>query len=132
MHNINFAVFYLMYLALLLAYVTLRILNPVAPVSPCWCEEPVSLALLRLMDALNPDQFAILDQPHMLDLWFSCYLPLINIQLISKANAIENSDRMIDTIIKVCDRHVSDHQVKLVNNFSVCYIVSMNFIVLKP
>ena len=128
---------WLIYLAMLLAYVTLRVLNPVTPINPCWCEEPVSLALMRLIDALNPDQFTMLDQPHLLDLWFACYLPLIKIQLISAANTVENIDRMIDTVIKICDRHVSDQQVKLITSYCVCYIliknfsVSMEFIALK-
>ena len=101
-----------MCLALLLAHVTLRVLNPIAPINPCWCEESIPFAMQRLMDALNPVELAKLIQPHMLDMWFSCYLPLIKVQLVGANKIVGNLDKMIDTVVKFCDLHVSDHQVK--------------------
>ena len=100
------------YLALLLAHVTLRVLEPIAFINPQWCIESLPSAIERLMDKLNPVELSKLGQPHMMDIWFSCYLPMIKIQLVSPAKAMGNTDKMIDTIIKICDLHVGDDQVR--------------------
>lgn len=100
------------YIALLLAHVTLRVLNPIASVNPHWCKESIPSAVQRLISALNSLVHAKLDKPHMVDMWFSCYLPLIKVQLVSAAKTVESSERIIDTVIKICDLHVSDDQVK--------------------
>lgn len=98
-------------LALLLAHVTLRVLDPIAPIKPCWCEQSLPSAIQRLMDGLNPVELAKLGQPHMIDLWFSCHLPLIKIQLVGAAKTVGNVDKMIDVVIKICDLHVSNDKV---------------------
>ena len=91
---------------------TLRVLNPVAPINPYWCEESLLSAIQRLMEALNSVELTRLDQPYMVDMQFSCYLPLIKIQLFNGARTIGNMDKLIDAIIRICDLHVSDDQVK--------------------
>ena len=108
------------YLALLLAHVTLRVLGPVASISPQWCTESLPSAIKRLMDKLNPVELSKLGQPHMMDIWFSCYLPLIKVQLVSSAKAMGNMDKTIDTVIKICDLHVSDNQVNPFHELHTC------------
>ena len=93
-------------------------LNPIAPVNSRWCEESLPFAMQRLMAALNPVELAKLNQPHMLDLLFSCYLPLIKAQLVGAAKILGNMDKMVDTIVQFCDLHVSDHQV---NCMIICF-----------
>ena len=95
---------------------TLRVLDPIASVNPHWCKESIPSAVQRLISALNSLKHAKLDKPHMMDMWFSCYLPLIKVQLVSAAKTVESSERIIDTVIKICDLHVSDDQV----NASTC------------
>lgn len=99
------------YLALLLAHVTLRVLNPIALINPQWCIESLPCAIKRLMDKLNPVELSKLSQPCMMDIWFSCYLPMIKVQLVSPAKVMGNMDKMIDIVVKICDLHVSDDQV---------------------
>ena len=94
-----------------MAYVTLRVLDPIAPIKSCWCEQSLPSAIKQLMDGLNPIELAKLGQPCMMDLWFSCYLPLIKVQLVGVAKTMENMDKMIDIVIKFCELHVSDDKV---------------------
>lgn len=92
---------------------TLRTLDPIAPVNPCWCEQSIPSAVQQLMDVLNPVKLSKLGPPHMLDLCFSCYLPLIKTQLVGVAKSVEVTDKMVDIVTKFCDCHVSDDQVHM-------------------
>ena len=92
-------------------------LNPVAPINSNWCEEPLQSAIQRLMEAFNFVEPTKLSQPHMVDMQFSCYLPLIKIQLFNGTKAIGSMDKLIDGIIRICDLHVSDDQVNVIMLF---------------
>ena len=97
-------------LALLLAHVTLRVLDPVAAMNPEWCEESLPTAVQRLMGILSGTNLPTLDRPYKVDLWFSCCLPLIK-AMVGVNNTYGNTDKIIQILISISSLHSSDDEV---------------------
>ena len=110
-------------IALLLAHVTLRVLDPVATVNPKWCEEVLPTAVQRLMGILSVTNLPTLGRPYKVDLWFSCCLPLIK-AMVETSNTYGNTDKVIQILVSISSLHSSDDEV-IICVVCVCsYLVS--------